>query len=107
VAGENAFVGFVQGWGQKRGAVATSTCWDAGGIVGIGENDKDLAHAVNRVIEMQGGTALVVKGRLEDEISFRVGGYVSQLKMPELAEQLDAFPEEPWRHWALFTIMPC
>jgi len=86
-----AFVGFVQGWGQKRGAVATSTCWDAGGIVGIGENDKDLADAVNRVINIQGGAALVVEGRLEAEISFRVGGYVSELKMPELAVELDNF----------------
>ena len=86
-----AFLGFVQGWGQKEGAVATTTCWDVGGIVGIGANDEDLADAVNRVIEMQGGMALVVNGSPKAEIPFQAGGYVSELKMPELAERLDGF----------------
>lgn len=87
------FVGFVRGWGQKRGAVATTLCWDAGAIVGIGENDEDLVHAVNRVIEMQGGTAVVVDGTLKMDIPLRAGGYASELKMPELAERLNRFQE--------------
>ena len=82
------FAGFVRGWGQKRGAIATSMCWDAGGIVGIGENDEDLATAVNRVIEMQGGMTLVVEGHLESEVPFRGGGYVSELKIPQLSLRL-------------------
>ena len=85
------FMGFVRGWGQKQGAVATTLCWDAGAIVGIGENDEDLAHAVNHVIEMQGGTAVVVGGTLKVDVPFRAGGYVSELKMPELAERLNRF----------------
>ena len=85
------FVGFVRGWGQKKGAVATTLCWDAGAIVGIGENDEDLAGAVNRVIEMQGGTAVVVAGTLKMDIPLRAGGYVSELKMPEIAERLNRF----------------
>ena len=85
------FVGFVRGWGQKQGAVATSLCWDAGAVVGIGGNDADLVLAVNRVIEMQGGTAIYVEGSLKADIPLRVGGYVSQLKMPELANRMDMF----------------
>jgi len=87
------FVGFVRGWGQKQGAVATTLCWDASAIVGIGENDKDLAHAVNRVIEMQGGTAVAVDGTLKMDIPLRAGGYVSELKIPELSERLNRFQE--------------
>jgi len=86
-----AFVGFVRGWGQKRGAVATTLCWDAGGIVGIGENDEDLAAAVNRLIEIQGGTAVFVDGEMKLDIPLRAGGYVSELKMPELADRLNRF----------------
>ena len=85
------FVGFVRGWGQKQGAVATSLCWDAGAVVGIGGNDADLVLAVNRVIEMQGGTAIYVEGSLKADIPLRVGGYVSRLKMPELANRMDIF----------------
>ncbi|MCD6306402.1 MAG: hypothetical protein J7M32_08955, partial [Deltaproteobacteria bacterium] len=64
---------------------------DAGGIVGIGENDQDLASAVNRVIEMQGGSVVFVDGDLKAEIPLRAGGYVSELAMPELADRLDGF----------------
>jgi len=88
-----AFVGFVRGWGQKRGAVATTLCWDAGGIVGIGENDEDLAAAVNHLINIQGGAAVFVDGELKIDIPLRVGGYVSELKMPELADRLERFQE--------------
>jgi adenine deaminase len=88
-----AFIGFVRGWGQKRGAVATTLCWDAGGIIGIGENDEDLAAAVNRLIDIQGGTAVFVDGELKLDIPLRAGGYVSELKMPELADRLDLFQE--------------
>jgi adenine deaminase len=85
------FIGFVRGWGQKRGAVATTLCWDAGGIVGIGADDADLMLAVNRLVEMQGGSVIVVDGDLKAEIPLRVGGYASELRMPALAERLDHF----------------
>jgi adenine deaminase len=85
------FVGFVRGWGQKKGAVATTLCWDTGAIVGIGENDEDLVHAVNHVIKMQGGTAVFVDRTLKMDIPLRAGGYVSELKMPEIAERLNRF----------------
>jgi len=86
-----AFIGFVRGWGQKRGAVATTLCWDVGGILGIGGNDEDLAAAVNRLIEIQGGTAVFLDGELKMDIPLRAGGYVSELKMPELADRLNRF----------------
>lgn len=88
-----AFIGFVRGWGQKRGAVASTLCWDTGGIIGIGENDEDLASAVNRLIEIQGGSVIVVDGERKLEIPLRAGGYVSELKMPELAERQGRFQE--------------
>ena len=88
-----SFVGFVRGWGQKRGAVATTLCWDAGAIVGIGENDEDLARVVNHVIQMQGGTAIFAEGALAVDIPLPVGGYVSNLKIPEIADRLNRFQE--------------
>ena len=87
----DSFTGFVRGWGQKQGAVATTLCWDAGGIMGIGENDRDLTAAVNRLIDIQGGTAVFVDGDLILEIPLSVGGYVSHLNMAELTERLSRF----------------
>lgn len=85
------FTGFIRGWGQKKGAVATTLCWDAAGIVAIGANDHDLAAAINRVIELQGGTVLSVDGASLLEIPLNVGGFISQLKMEDIASRLEEF----------------
>ncbi len=92
VSGESwKFAGFVRGWGQKKGAVATTLCWDAAGILGIGANDEDLVQAVNRLIDIQGGAVLVEDGRIVTELPLRITGYISELKMPEIAEKLEEF----------------
>ncbi|MCD4716012.1 MAG: hypothetical protein K8R45_04640, partial [Desulfobacterales bacterium] len=87
------FVGFIRGWGQKRGAVATSLCWDASGIIAIGENDHDLVTAINRVIENQGGIVLSVNGELLADIPFKIGGYVSEMKIEDIASELTHFQQ--------------
>ena len=85
------FIGFVRGWGQKEGAVATSLCWDVGGIVAIGANDVDLTAAINRIIELQGGAVVSDSGGFPAEIPLNVGGFISQLKIPDLALRLEVF----------------
>jgi len=85
------FAGFIRGWGQKRGAVATSLCWDASGIIAIGENDHDLVTAINRVIEHQGGLVLSVKGELLTDLPFKIGGCVSEEKIEDIASELTLF----------------
>ncbi len=85
------FVGFIRGWGQKKGAAATTLCWDAGAIVAVGANDQDLAAVVNRIIEIQGGAVVCVDGAFLAEIPLNIGGFISQLKMPEIARRIEAF----------------
>jgi adenine deaminase len=68
--------------------VATSLCWDASGIVAIGENDHDLVTAINRVIDHQGGTVLSVSGELLVDLPFNIGGYVSEKKIEDVASEL-------------------
>ena len=87
------FVGFIRGWGQNKGAAASSLCWDASGIMAIGTNDDDLALAINRVIELQGGTALFADGELLLDIPLSVGGCVSELEIHEIAERLERFQQ--------------
>ena len=85
------FLGFVRGWGQKKGAVATSLCWDASGVLAVGANDEDMANAINRVIEMQGGTAVSVEGDLLIDIPFTIAGYISEMKIEDMASALSRF----------------
>lgn len=88
------FVGFVKGWGQKGGAAATTLCWEAMGIVAIGANDRDLSLAVNKVIEMQGGTALSAGGSIRAAAPFNVGGFLSEQPMEEIAAGLNTLQKE-------------
>ncbi len=92
VSGEGKrFAGFIRGWGLKEGAVATTLCWDSAAIVAVGANDTDMALAINRVIELHGGTVLWVGDRARVEIPFEVGGFISTLKIPDLAARMDSF----------------
>jgi len=89
-AGER-FVGFVRGWGQKQGAVASSLIWDASGIVAIGADDLDLVQAINRVIELQGGTVLALGGEIAIDIPFPIAGYGSDKKIEDLTSEVSGF----------------
>ena len=54
--------GFVQGFGPMHGAIATSIGHDCHNLIVIGSDDADMALAVNRLIAMQGGIAVVRQG---------------------------------------------
>jgi adenine deaminase len=51
-------VGFIQGFGLRTGALASSVAHDSHNIVAVGANDEDLSVAVNAVIEARGGQAV-------------------------------------------------
>ena len=44
-------IGYIQGYGLKSGAVATSISHDSHNIIVVGTNETDMAAAVNRVVE--------------------------------------------------------
>jgi adenine deaminase len=48
-------VAFINGFGLKRGALASSVAHDSHNIVAVGASDKDILHAVNLLIEHTGG----------------------------------------------------
>ena len=48
-------VGFIKGFGLKRGALASSVAHDSHNIVAVGVSDSDILHAINLLIEHTGG----------------------------------------------------
>lgn len=56
-SGAEPALGFVTGFGLKKGAMASSIAHDSHNIIAIGCNDKDLRDAINEVIHCQGGIA--------------------------------------------------
>ena len=73
-------LGFVKGFGLKNGAIATSTAWDCSHIVVVGCNEVDMAMAVNRIKDMQGGTVVCSSRTILAELTCRWPGY-SQMSL--------------------------
>ena len=82
------FTTFIRGIGLKKGAVATSTCWDSGILTVVGANESDMAMAVNRIKELRGGTVVCLNGEVVSELAFPIGGLISNEPMEILAEKL-------------------
>lgn len=54
-------IGFIHGFGLKKGALAGSIAHDSHNIIAVGTNDKDILNAINAVISRKGGIAVSVK----------------------------------------------
>lgn len=48
-------IGFINGFGLKRGAIATSVAHDSHNIVAVGCSDEDIARAINLLVMTKGG----------------------------------------------------
>ncbi|MDD3160012.1 MAG: adenine deaminase [Candidatus ainarchaeum sp.] len=57
-------IAFINGFKLKKGAIASSIAHDSHNIVAVGENDKDIIDAINRVIENRGGLAYATNGKI-------------------------------------------
>jgi adenine deaminase len=82
------FTGLIQGYGLRSGAVACSAAWDCSAIVVIGARDADMAAAVNRLAQIQGGAVVVDDGAVAAELPLPIFGIISEGTVPELAAGL-------------------
>lgn len=69
--------GFVQGFGLKKGAIASTVGHDSHNICVVGVNEDDMALAANRLGEIKGGFVVVEDGRVTGEIALPVAGLMS------------------------------
>jgi adenine deaminase len=83
-------VGFVRGFGLRRGAFASTFSHDAHNIVAVGVEDGDLVLAVGRLAELGGGIVVVADGRVEAELPLPVAGLLSDLPLEEVIERSEA-----------------
>ncbi len=86
-------VAFVKGYGLKRGAVATSIAHDSHNIIVIGTNDDDMAYAVSKIKEMQGGMVVVCNGETIKELALPIAGLMCDLEANECEEKLNQVKE--------------
>lgn len=70
-------IGYLKGYGLKRGAVATSVSHDSHNIIVVGTNEEDMAAAVNHIVTMQGGISVVENGTVLAKVQLSIAGIMS------------------------------
>ncbi|MEP8938137.1 adenine deaminase C-terminal domain-containing protein [Enterobacter mori] len=77
----------LEGWGELRGAIATSYSHDSHNLVVLGRDPHDMALAANMLIQSGGGMALVQNGDVIAHVAMPIAGMLSELPPDELARQ--------------------
>ncbi|MDY3984608.1 adenine deaminase [Dysosmobacter sp.] len=87
-------IGFLQGYGLTSGAVATSISHDSHNIIVVGTNESDMAAAVNRVVELNGGIVVWDGSAPKAEVPLAIAGIMSDEPLVTVNEKLEAAKEQ-------------
>ena len=77
-------MGFIRGFGLKKGALATSVAHDSHNIIAVGVTDGEIAEAINAVVDAGGGMA-VVSDRDCELLRLPVAGIMSDMPVSAVA----------------------
>ncbi|MEA2279518.1 MAG: adenine deaminase [Solirubrobacteraceae bacterium] len=86
----NVGMGFVRGFGLRRGAMASSVANDCHNIVVVAADDDDGLVAARAVAEMGGGIAVVDRGEMRAALSLPLAGLMADRPPEVVAAELDA-----------------
>ncbi len=86
-------LGLVNGFGLKRGAIASSVAHDAHNIVATGASDSEILRAIMRVAEMEGGLAVVAGSEVVADLPLPIGGLMSKLDAGDVTRKLRRIDE--------------
>jgi adenine deaminase len=77
-------LGFVSGSGLQRGALASTVAHDAHNIVVVGMSDRDMAFAVERLVEIGGGIVAVDGLQVLAECPLPIAGLLADASLAEV-----------------------
>lgn len=83
-------LGFIQGIGLQKGAIAASVSHDSHNLIVIGTNEKDMAFAANRIRELGGGMIVVNEEAVIAQMPLPYAGLMTDVSAQEAAEQNEA-----------------
>lgn len=81
-------VGFIGGYGIKRGAIATSVAHDSHNLIVAGCSEEDIAAAAEAVRKMDGGLVVVENGEVIESLPLPIAGLMSPLPIEEVNDRL-------------------
>ncbi len=82
-----AQIALLEGWGELRGAIATSYSHDSHNLVVLGRNAEDMALAANQLIASGGGMALAQNGGILAHVAMPIAGMLSDKPAHTLAAE--------------------
>ena len=90
-------LGYIQGYGLKSGAVATSISHDSHNIIVGGTNAEDMAFAANYIVENHGGIVVVDGGKVLASVVLEIAGIMSDEPLTKMNEELEAAKDAAFR----------
>jgi len=94
--------GLLTGFGAEVGGIASSIAHETHSPMTVGNNERDMALAANRMLELGGGIVIFEAGQLVGELPMKNGGILSSADLEEIAQgmtELNTFLQEkgcPW-----------
>ena len=89
-ASGNIGLGFIKGFGLRRGAIAGTVAHDHHNLAVIGVDDESMRTAVQAILEMGGGLALVDGDQVLARLPLPIAGLLSELPIETVRMQYDA-----------------
>ena len=89
----NLGLGLVQGFGMRRGALASSVAHDSHNIVVVGASEPDMLQAVQHLVKLGGGMVVVADGQVIADLALPIGGLMSLLSLEQVAAAYGALQE--------------
>ena len=82
-------VALVKGFCMEKGAIATSGAWDTSDIIVVGASDADMAFAVNRIYDIQGGAVVCANGKIIAEFPLPIFGIISDMPVEAVVQSME------------------
>lgn len=77
-------IGYIKGFGLKRGAFASSIAHDSHNIISIGTNDTDIVNSINEIVSQKGGLAVSSNGKTTG-LQLNIGGIMTTRSCEDIA----------------------
>jgi adenine deaminase len=97
--------GLVTGFGIEGGAVASSVAHDSHNLIVMGADDRDMAYAANKLIDIGGGMIIVRDGEVLGLVELPVAGLMSTEDAENVSMKVEGL-SDAWREIGRDMISP-
>lgn len=90
------YTALIAGFGDFKGAIASTVAHDSHNIVVIGANDEDMRLAVETLRDMGGGLTLIKQNEVIGSLALPIAGLMSDRPVQEVNDQLEKLKQKAY-----------